>query len=721
MSDRPLVVLMGNPNTGKSTLFNALTGARARVGHYPGITVDRVVRSLRGADVDVLDGPGAYSLVARSSEEQLAVEVVLGHHGNERPDLVVAVVDATNLERNLYLVLQLLELEVPLVVALTMVDQAERDGVRVDASALSSELGVPVVPTVARTGRGIDSLREMVLTTLEWPSPGTGWLWAPADALAEDIEATTPLLGDLVSPDAPEEARRAMSLWALMSIDPADELTHIPGGLRLRALERQKAARDAGRDIDGEAVVGRYAWIDSAAPGFVERSAGAERGGGLDAVLLHPVAGFGVFLGLMLVVFQALFAWSEPAIKLIEGAVGAAGAGTRAALPAGIVADFVADGLVGGVGNVLVFIPQILLLFIFIGILEDSGYLARAAFLMDRIMNRLGLHGRAFVPLLSSFACAVPAVMATRTIERRRDRMLTMMVLPLMTCSARLPVYTLLIAALIPSTVVLGFINVQSLVMVAMYFFGVGMALAAAFVLGRTVLKGPRVPLLLELPPLRRPSTRSVGRLAMSRVKVFVREAGTVILLCTVVLWGLLNFPRTGAEVDALASQRAAVAAQAKPDAKALAALDIKLDTARKQNSYAADIGHAMEPALAPLGFDWKIGVGLLGAFAAREVFVSTLGIVYGVGREVDENSATLRAQLRAERHPDGRVVYTPLMGLALLVFFAIACQCMSTLAAVKRETRGYRAPAFMFAYMTVLAWISALAVYQGGRILGFG
>lgn len=729
----PLIALVGNPNTGKTTLFNALTGARARVGNYPGITVERSVGALTlsgGQLTEVVDIPGTYSVVARSPEEQIALDGVLGRHGNPRPDLVVAVVDASQLERNVYFVLQLIELGCPVIVALNMVDAAEKAGVKVDVGALSDHLGVPVIPTVATARRGLDTLIEQIGRALE---PGRAvaagrWMWTPSPALAADLDAVRPALDGADVGWLDEEGRRALALWALMSLDTDDELTDAPGSLRLRVLDRLKAAQAEGRDIDGEAATARYAWIDARAQQWANRTPPRKRATDrVDAVLLHPVLGLVLFLSLMLVVFQALFSWSEPFIGWVEGGVASLQGAAKGALEPGILLDFVSDGVIGGLGNVLVFVPQIALLFLFIGVMEDSGYMARAAFLMDRIMRRVGLHGRAFVPLISAYACAVPAIMATRTLERQRDRFITMMVLPLTTCSARLPVYTLLIAALIPATPVWGVFGAQSLTMVAMYVFGLVVALLVAAVLSRTVFKGEQMPLLLELPAYRVPAPRSVGLLVWSRSAVFIKEAGTVILLCTLVLWAMLYFPRTGPEVDALAAQKAeitsAVANEAdlsEAQAEAVAALERQIAGAQLANSYAGKLGKAIEPIIAPLGYDWKMGVGIIGAFAAREVFVGTLGVVFSLG-EVDEESETLREQLRAERGPDGEPRYTALVALSLLVFFALACQCMTTLAAVKRETRSYKWPAFMMVYMTALAWVCAFAVYQGGRWLGFG
>jgi ferrous iron transport protein B len=411
------------------------------------------------------------------------------------------------------------------------------------------------------------------------------------------------------------------------------------------------------------------------------------------------------------VVFQALFAWAEPAIRLIEAVFARLGDGVRALLPAGLVADFLAEGLLAGVGAVVVFLPQILLLFFFLGLLEDSGYMARVAYLVDRIMRALNLHGRAFVPMLSGFACAVPAILATRTMERRRDRLLTMLVVPLTTCSARLPVYTLVIASLFPRRKVAGLFPVQGLLMVFMYAFGIASALLAAAVLSRAVkpLRARHLPFVIELPPYRLPRLRDVLHMMWARSRSFLTEAGTVIVAGSIVLWVLLSFPRAPVQAAPAADT---VTQQEHAD------LDRAL---RLRHSYAGRLGHTVEPLLHPLGFDWKIGIGIIGAFAAREVFVSTMGVVYGVGTGADEQSRSLREKIRAERRPDGRPVYTPLVGLTLMIFFALSCQCMSTLAVVRRETNSLRWPAFLFGYMTVLAWVVGAGVYQGGRLLGFG
>jgi ferrous iron transport protein B len=419
----------------------------------------------------------------------------------------------------------------------------------------------------------------------------------------------------------------------------------------------------------------------------------------------------------------------------VNAAIAAVSDGARAVLPAGLLRDFLTEGMINGVGAVLAFLPQILLLFLFISIMEDSGYMARAAFLMDRIMKAIGLTGRAFVPMISGFACAIPAIMATRTMERKRDRMLTMMVIPIMTCSARLPVYTLIIGALYPAKgepggAVAGFFSLQALLMVAMYMFSTVLALVAAAVLGRTVFKGRSVPLLLELPPYRLPSPRSVLRMMWERSRLFVTEAGSVILVCSIALWVLLAFPREHDGERDFAAETAALRVQATAEAgdgagpawldERLAQLGRDQESARLKHSFGGRLGRLIEPVIAPLGFDWKIGVGLIGAFAAREVFVSTMGVVYGLGADTDETSQPLRERLQQELWPDCRRVYTPLVGLSLMVFFALAAQCMSTLAVVKRETRSWGWPVFLFSYMTALAWIASFATYQVGLALGY-
>jgi ferrous iron transport protein B len=721
------VAVAGNPNTGKTTLFNRLTGSRAKVGNYPGVTVERHIGKTEvpghGA-VELMDVPGTYSLSARSEEEKLAITAVAGLHPLEQPDAVVLVVDATQLSRNLYLALQLLELGVPVVVALNMTDMLGRSGQHVDTKVLARELGVPVVPIVASKGVGLDELRAALGRVLSKPKLGRpGPRWVPEEALlATDVARVSAVVPPQWS-RGDDDRCRALALWALLSLDDEDEIDAVPAELRDKVRSRRQLAEASGRHLDQEIIEGRYGWIDARSPAFLREDAATRSvTDRLDRVLLHPTLGFAIFLVLMTVVFQALFAWSDPLIGGIESIVGWVGSHAEAALPAGLLNDFVVKGLIEGVGAVLVFLPQILMLFFFIGLMEDTGYMSRVAYLMDRIMRLLGLHGRAFVPMLSGYACAVPAVLATRTMERRRDRLLTMMVVPLMTCSARLPVYALLIAALVPVGESQPF--TQGLLLAGMYLFSTVVALGAAAVLGRTVIRGPRVPLLLEMPPYRVPHWGSVARMMFEKGSVFLKEAGTVILACTIAMWVLLAFPRNTGQEEAFDARREAARVELAADADALAgalgAIDAEESGLRLRNSWGGRLGHTIEPTLEPLGFDWKIGVGLIGAFAAREVFVSTMAVVYGLDEGSDETSSVLRERIRGETRQDGSPVFTPVVCFSLMVFFALACQCMSTLAAVYRETGGWRWPGFLFLYMTVLAWLASFLVYQGGRLLGF-
>ena len=631
----PIVALAGNPNAGKTTLFNALTGLRHKVANYPGVTVER--RSgrwpLGDAQAELVDLPGLYSLDATSMDEEIARDVLRGSPGSPvRPDAIVAVVDATNLERNLYLITQIIEHETPVVVALTMMDLFEEQGHVVDIEMLSRGLGVPVIPVDARKGTGIGEL---------------------ADAVAGSLDASQKLPAGL----AAELSGEGSEVFA-----------------RYRYISRLVQSAVKHNDIDAHR--------------FSDR---------VDSVLTHRFWGLLVLLGILLVVFQAIFSWAAVPMDLLESGFGALGDGARSVLPEGILADLVVDGVIAGVGGILVFLPQIILLFVFISILEDTGYMARAAFLLDRLMSRIGLHGKAFLPLISSFACAIPGIMATRTIEDRRDRLATIMIAPFMSCSARLPVYVLMIAAFFGGQTVFGFVSLGAVIMLGMYLLGIVVAIIVAFILKRTVLKAPTPPFMMELPPYRMPSFRTVLSNVLERAGLFVRRAGTVILAISIILWALAYFPRGGT---------------AEPGSEVVASSQL-------ENSFAGRLGHAIEPVIEPLGYDWKIGVALIASFAAREVLVSTLSILYNVGGDAEEADG-LASALRDAKRPDGSPVWTPLTAVSLMVFFVLAMQCMSTVAIVRRETNSWRWPLFMVAYMTILAYLGAFVTYQGGRLLGF-
>lgn len=678
-----LIALAGNPNAGKTTLFNALTGLRQKVANYPGVTVERKegVWRLNGAEnpARLIDLPGLYSLDAVSPDEEIAQEVLTGKlAGVPKPDAVVAVVDATNLERNLYLVTQILEFQIPVVVVLTMIDMAENQSLEIDAKKLSRLLDIPVVPVKAVQREGIDELAEEVLKLAESQHlPRLSWL-------ADD---------DYFTDKNAEEIHLSLS-------DDAST---------------------------NRKIFARYNFISDVYQDSVKQKITKERtfSDRIDAVLTHKFFGLVILVAVLTLVFQTIFSWAELPMNLLEQGFGALGDFVKSQMPEGILADLVVDGIIAGVGGVLVFLPQILLLFLFISILEDTGYMARAAFLLDKLMSRVGLHGKAFLPLMSSYACAIPGIMATRTIENPKDRLATIMIAPFMSCSARLPVYTLMIAVFFSGQTVFGFLSVGALLMLAMYALGTITAIIAAFVLKRTILKSPPPPFVMELPPYRVPNFRTVLQNMMTRGWLFVKRAGTVILAISIVLWSLTYFPRHDSEVQtSMANVQTNETAKSEGVQKSedeQKAETEKAESEHLQNSYAGQLGHLIEPVIQPLGFDWKIGVALIASFAAREVLVSTLSIIYNGDKEGNEESQTLISSIKDEKRADGNAVWTPLTAVTLMVFFVLAIQCMSTIAIVRRETNSWNWTLFMVAYMTALAYFAAFITYQGGKLLGFG
>ncbi len=704
---RPLrVALIGNPNTGKTTLFNALTGLRQKVGNFAGVTVERHEGSYRtddGRRVAVLDLPGSYSLSAGSPDEAIALEVLIGRGKDvPLPDVVVVVIDAQHLERNLFLAGQVLELGLPVVVALNQIDAAVAAGVTIDVPELIHELGVTVIPTVAKRGEGVDALKRAIAAAPGFPPAERRFALPPA---AE--EALAPLAARLEDAGLPRSAARMEALRLLGVAHPEAHLADVPDAAPLLARARD-VLTTAGLVPERLEAELRYGWIAGVLARSLTRAAprGRTATHRIDSVVLHRVWGPLLFVTLMALVFQAIFTWATPLMDAIEGVVGWMGARVGDALPPGDLRSLVVDGVFAGVGGVLVFLPQIAMLFLFIGILEDSGYMARAAFLMDGLMRRVGLHGKSFIPMLSGYACAVPGIMAARTVENPKDRLATIMVVPLMSCSARLPIYALLIGAFVPPVAILGgAMTLQGVTMLGMYFLGTVTALGVAAIFKRTLLRGPARPMILELPAYRLPSAKSLLIGVTGRALMFVRRAGTVILALSIVLWALATYPKST------------------PDASLPEAAQQEQQLER---SFLGRIGHAMEPAVRPLGYDWKIGVSIAASFAAREVFVSTMGTIYGVGDTEQDDAAALRGKLRAERDPrTGRAAYTPLIAIGLMVFYVYALMCMSTVAVTVRETGGGRTgwkwAGVQFAYMLGLAYVAALVVYQGGRLLGWG
>ena len=703
-SDVLRVAIIGNPNTGKTTLFNALTGLRQRVGNFAGVTVERVEGSFRATDgrrVSVLDLPGCSSLSAGSPDEKIALDVLLGKSRDLwRPDVVLVVIDAANLERNLFLTSQVIELGLPVVLALNQIDVAEKQGIQIDIPELIHELGVPVVPTVAKRGQGIEPLTNALFIAASLPFPVRKF--ALPDAATAALEPVSALLvaHGLTSCAADMEALR------LLALDKAEgHLSGAPGlsASVTRAVEELKKAGFAPNRFESEV---RYAWISGVAKRTVQRvrEHTARASHNIDAVVLHRVWGPVIFVVLMAVVFESVFTWAKPFADGIQTGLDWLGTWVGRHLPAGDLNSLVVDGVFGGVGSVLVFLPQIAILFSFIGVLEQSGYMARAAFLMDRVMRRVGLHGKSFIPMLSGYACAVPGIMATRTIEDPKDRLATIMIVPLMSCSARLPVYTLLIGAFVPAVHVGGVVGLQGLTMLIMYLLGTIAALVVAAVFKRTLLKGPVRPMILELPPYRMPSVRSLWVSVAQRCRLFLQRAGTVILALSIVLWALATYPKTVSN----------------PSLSAAAQQESQLE-----HSVLGHIGHGIEPFVRPLGYDWKIGVSIAASFTAREVFVSTMGTLYGAGKS-DDNVVALGNRLREERDPvSGAVVYTPLIAVGLMVFYVFALMCMSTVAVTVREAGGGRVgwqwAGLQFAYMLGLAYSAAWIVYRGGTALGLG
>ena len=735
------VVLTGNPNCGKTTLFNALTGLRGRVGNYAGVTVERKEGSLTGADarfpVTLLDLPGTYSLSPQSPDEQIARDILFQRVADiPAPDLVVVVVDASNLQRNLYFATQVIELGHPTLLTLNMVDVARDQGHDIDTDALSKALGVPVIPMVASQGEGLEPLRHFIRSQAS--SPGTRHV-IPRDfnELPEAFGREAQAIETALERHFPHRSRLAAAEALLLLSDeralPTDKTntdgntngntanTRYPSALIEQVLSARRRLEAAGVDWRSTAIEARYARLFAIEQHVTRETPPPDEllSDRIDRVVTHRVWGPLIFVTVMALMFQSIFWLAKYPMDGIEATVDALAQWVGSSMPPGDLNDLITRGAIAGVGSVVIFLPQICLLFLFIGLLEDTGYMSRAAFLMDRLMSRVGLHGKSFIPMLSSFACAIPGIMATRTIETRQDRLATILVAPLMSCSARLPVYTVLIAACIPQRN-----GWPGLTLLMMYLLGIAGALGMAWIFKKTLLRGEPPMLILELPPYKRPMLGAVLRQMWDRSKLFLKRAGTVILGINILLWFLATYPRSS-ELQQQFDQRHAQWKQAasnpptSAESETLKRLDQEEAGEKLRQSFAGRLGRAIEPALKPLGFDWKIGIGIVTSFAAREVFVSTLSVVYNVGGD-SENTASLAEVMKSERRDDGRKTYTPLTGLTLMVFYVFAMQCVSTVAVVRRETNSWKWPLFQTVYMTSLAWILAFLTYQVGTRLGF-
>jgi ferrous iron transport protein B len=709
---RATIAVVGNPNAGKSALFNRLTGMHQKTANYPGVTVERRIGRCRasGESLDLIDLPGTFSLTPNAGDEAITVGVLFGRvGGTPPPDGILAVIDSTRLYQGLYLLQQLAELERPVMVALTMTDAAERAGIRIDYAKLSEILGgMPVYPVVATTGRGFDAMLEGLKRLPDAAVPAPLAIWP---GLRAAVDALYPTLGGQGG-----WKRAEIERW-LVEGDAVLEETGLnapPEALmaRVRAARRELFGDEPPLAVEARQ---RFNWIRAVLPGVVGSEGGARRAGAqLTEWLNRPWISTILFVLAMGVVFQAVFTWATVFMDGIDAGISALGTGVASVLPEGMIASFVVDGVIAGVGSVIIFLPQILILFLFIILMEDTGYLARAAFLVDRAMRSIGLSGQSVIPLLSSFACAVPSIMATRVIPSRRDRIATIMAAPFMTCSARLPVYALMIAAFVPEGTVAVF-NLQGLVLFGLYLIGIAGGIGTALLLRRSALRGERPAFILALPEYRWPDIRSVLVKLLDRAKVFLRRAGTIIFTVAVIVWALAYFPRAGdvAAESAAEIEVAAAALEGEALDARVAEIENTAAAAQLEQSWLGQAGQWVEPLFAPLGWDWRVSAAVIAGFPAREVVVAVLGTIYAVGDEADEQ--TLAERLQSATWPDGRLVFTLPMVLGLLVFYAWCLQCAATLAIIRRETNSWRWPVFSWVYMTTLAYLAALLIYQLG------
>ena len=763
------VALIGNPNTGKSTLFSALVGIHQHVGNYPGVTVEKKTGRMdhAGRRFEMIDLPGLYSLAPRSRDEMVAVDVLLGRRKDcPAVDAVVCIVDAGNLERNLYLVSQVLELELPTVVAVNMLDVAERHGMVLDLDRLQRQLPVPLVAIQANRRVGIAELKTALAEIVgrqprqaesPFPEAFEREVTQLELLLAKQKLAGTDQVGSGQSAVGREQSAVHQSsiihrqssiprcLLRRLLLDSSGYLERaLPGngddrlGSQLQAARRRLAASDCA--VPAVETAARYAWARRVLRGVVAEPRGHKTTATdrIDRVLTHRLWGTLVFVLLMVLVFQSVFLLGRAGEQLIAAAAGAVGGWVEAGMAGGALRSLVVHGVIGGVGGVLRFLPQIVILFLFIAVLEGCGYMARAAYLMDKMMVRVGLSGRSFIPMLSCFACAVPGIMGTRVIENERDRLTTILVAPLMTCSARLPVYAVLIGAFVPPRSYLGgLLGLQGLTMVGLYVLGIVTAVAAALVLKKTILRGETPLFLMELPSYKWPSPRAVLYRVAQRGWLFIRLAGTLILAVSIMVWAASYYPHNAELVEGpfqarqqqLQARLAGLsldAPQRTEIAEQLAQLDRRIAGAYQRQSLLGRMGHVLEPVVRPLGWDWRIGCAVIASLPARELVVATMAVIYDAGEAPDLQSADRATRFQARLHeatwddtnPPRKVFNLP-VALSIMVFFALCAQCAATLAVIRRETGSWRWPAFTFAYMTVLAYLGALITYQLGTWIG--
>lgn len=701
------VALVGNPNAGKSTLFNALTGLRQKTGNFPGVTVDKKSGSfyLKGSagqevrEVTLVDLPGTYSIYPKSADETVVMDILANPKHPDFPDVIIVVVDASNLQRNLLLYTEINDLGLPVVLALNMLDVAKSMNLTVNAVQLAMQLNVPVVRTNARTSEGISALQEAVSVVLDRKEKQeVKYFYDPTpneNELIKEVKQLYQLDNDYI---------------ALQYVCQHDNFSFLEQPVRAKLDTLiEKYGFDENHFLASETIA-RYEKIKPIVSKAVKSDGISEQPywtRKLDSVLLHPFWGYVIFAFVLLVIFQAIFAWASYPMDLIDAGTAATIEWVKGVLPEGILNDLITDGILAGIGGIIIFIPQIAILFALVAILEESGYMARVMVIMDKLMRKFGLNGRSVVPLISGVACAVPAIMTTRSIASRYERLLTIMVTPLMSCSARLPIFAILIALVVPDTKVLGIFNMQGLVLLGLYLLGLVGALLTSWLLSLFIPRNEPSYFMLEMPSYKLPRWEHVGFTMYESVKSFVLEAGKVIMAISIILWVLASY----GPGDKMEQEATRVSAEMKQQPQEQ--IDAAIASVKLENSYAGSFGRFIEPAIRPLGYDWKIGIALLASFAAREVFVGTMATIYSISGDT-ENVLTIKERLIQEKNPEtGGPMYTPAVCYSLLIFYVFAMMCMSTIAVVYRETRGWKWPMIQLAYLTVLAYVSAFAVYQ--------
>ena len=698
---RPRIALLGNPNSGKSSLFNQLTGLNQKIGNFPGVTVDK--RSgfcllPNGVTAEVIDLPGIYSIYPRSLDEQIVAEVLLDHHSSTTPDIIVVTADATNLKRGLLLLTQIIDIGLPTILALNMMDLVTKAGISYDIKKLSQSLGVPVVPVNARNGIGIDGLKRQLSEPIPSPEKSVFTIWDEAKAPVKELRSKVDLDNDYEAYQFLEQPK-SLKFLSKENQQLVEQIrsayNFFPGKFQgAETIQRYSAIQDLLNEVTLKTA-------DLSWKNYSNR---------IDRVLTHKVWGYLLFFAVLFLIFQSIFAWATVPMDFIDTQFAHLSNYFNTALPAGPLTSLLANGIVPGIGGIMIFIPQIAILFAFISMLEESGYMARVVFLMDKVMRKFGLNGKSVVPLMSGVACAIPAIMATRTIDNWKERIITIMVTPLMSCSARLPVFTILIALIVPNQKALGFFNLQGLALMGLYLLGFLAALGSAYIMKTIIRVKERSYLIMELPTYRFPKWSNVGYTILEKTKAFVLEAGKVIMAISIILWALASY----GPGDKLEKARENVLSEPENRRLTAQALEDRIAAYKLEHSYAGIIGKAIEPVIKPLGYDWKIGIALITSFAAREVFVGTIATIYSIGSVGGDDVATIKSRLRKEVNPEtGGPRFTPAVGFSLLIFYTFAMQCMSTLAIVYRETKGWKWPAIQLAYMTVLAYVSAFIVYQ--------